>query len=270
MAMRPSSRMRQEVRVAAAAFAEQVVGGHAHVGEGQLVGVGSVPADLVVRRRDGEAVAGHRRHQDGEISRPAVRRGSPVTAATVTRRVMSVPRVGDERLAAVDDPLVAVEPGGGRGCPGIRAASGSVSPKAASASPAAQGGQPLLLAALRCRTGRSASRPSPTAGLQRDRHDSSRRGPAPRWPGTAPRSRRPSRRTPQGRAGRTAPSPHLPDHVVRELVLRSAWSACGATTSRANSSTVLRSASCSSRTGGPHGFESGSDGTYPRRMVRKV
>ena len=48
----------QEVGVAPAAYAEQVVLGHDDVGVGDLVGVRSVPADLVGRRPNGDTVAG--------------------------------------------------------------------------------------------------------------------------------------------------------------------------------------------------------------------
>ena len=53
----------QEVGIAAAALAEQVLFGHPHIVEAQRVGVRGVPADLVVGGFDGESRGG-RRNQD--------------------------------------------------------------------------------------------------------------------------------------------------------------------------------------------------------------
>ena len=139
------------------------------------------------------------------LAEPSARR-SPVTAVTVTNRVIGGARVGDELLRAVDDPLAAVEHA--RSCAWRRR---PTPPRARSArsprAPCRRAGR----AATRCfcasvpkrKTGMA---PRLDAGLEGDRDATGRRGRAPRSRGTARSSRRPGRRTPRGTAGRTGPA----------------------------------------------------------------
>ena len=128
----------EELRVAAAALAEQVGLGHPHVVEAQRVGVGGVPAELVVRRLGDEAgrAAGH---DDREISAAAVV-ALPGAGGDGDQRGDVGAGVGDELLGAVDDPLAADELGLGLRRAASEPAPGSVRPKPASCSPATRSG----------------------------------------------------------------------------------------------------------------------------------
>ena len=96
----------EELRVAAAPLAEQVGLGHPAVLEGQRVGVGGVPAELVVGLLGGEAGRAGRHDDRAEIS--ARRRRSTTRAGARGHRDDAGDvgaGVGDELLGAVDDPL---------------------------------------------------------------------------------------------------------------------------------------------------------------------
>ena len=160
---------RQELRVAAAPLAEQVLGRHAAVGERQLAGVGGVPADLGVLLRDREPRRA-RRHDDGRdlllaaVGRPGDRgdRDQPGDVGA---------RVGDERLGAVDDPLAAVV--GDRAVvvvpPASEPAPGSVRPNAPIIAPErSRGSHSRFCSSVPNR--KIGIAPSETPGLQRDRH----------------------------------------------------------------------------------------------------
>ena len=159
IAIRPSSRMLQELRVAAAPLAEQV----------RLRAPGTSAKDsswvseafqptLEYVLADGEARACRLGTMIVEISLPSVpgARERPVTR----RPVMSVPGVGDERLGAVDHPLVAVQPG--RWSASRRARRCRRPARSARTRRAARprtGAAATGASAPRCRSGRSAWRP---------------------------------------------------------------------------------------------------------------
>ena len=104
---------REELGVAASALAQQVVGRDPGVGERQRVGVGDVPAELVVGRPRPRSPG----VPDGSDDRRDL--GAAVLAGAGARRDRDergdlAAGVGDELLRPVDDPLVAVEDGLGR------------------------------------------------------------------------------------------------------------------------------------------------------------
>ena len=112
MATRPSSSVARNCAEALAPRAEQVGLGDPAVVEGQRVGVTGVPAELVVGRLGGEARRAGRhddrrdlglRHPGGRARRNAGLRGDRDDGRDVR------PGVGDELLAAVDDPLAVDE-----------------------------------------------------------------------------------------------------------------------------------------------------------------
>ena len=123
----------------------------------ELVGVRRAPADLGVSRLDGEAGRAGR-HEDGrDLLAPvdlAGDRGHRDDRGDVGAGV------GDEGLAAVDDPLVGllVEHGPGRRAAGVRAEPRLGQPERGQRLAGDQPGQPGAAAAPRCRSGRSASR----------------------------------------------------------------------------------------------------------------
>ena len=149
----------QELGEAPAPLAEQVRRRHPAVVEGQLVGVRGGPADLGVGRRDGEARRTGR--HDDRWTAPCEPSGRvPVTAVTVTSAVMSVP----ELVMNAFEPLITHSSPSSTARVWVPPASepvpGSVSPKAASASPLSSLGSQVRLLLLEYRSGRSASRPA--------------------------------------------------------------------------------------------------------------
>src|ERR1700738_3152333 len=83
----------QEVGVAAAAFTEQVLRRHPHVVEAQRVGVGCIPAHLVVRGFRGVSRGGNR-HQDRRdllAAMPIPRVASLLPPGTPIPRVVPLP-----------------------------------------------------------------------------------------------------------------------------------------------------------------------------------
>ena len=157
----------EELGVAAAALAEQVAGGDARTLEGQRVGVGGVPAELVVGLLGGEAGRARRDHDRGDL-------GTAVLARAGARGDRDQagdrgPGVGDELLGAVDDPLLAVEDRLGAGGAGVRA--GARLGEAEAGQPLArdQRRQPLL-ALLLGAVGEDRVDAEADAGLKRDAH----------------------------------------------------------------------------------------------------
>ena len=129
------------------------------------MGVGGMPAELVVGRLDGEARR-TARHQDRRDLRLAVRRragarrhghdGGDVGAG-----------VGDEGLGTVDDPLIAVEAGLGAGGAGVGAGLGLGQAEGRERATGHQVGQPALLLLLGA-VGEDRVDPEPDTGRQRD------------------------------------------------------------------------------------------------------
>ena len=138
----------EELAEAPAARAQQVLLRHPAAGEGQAVGVGRVPAELVVGRLDGEA-RGAGRHQDRADLGAAVLAGAGAGGDGDDRGDVGA-RVGDERLGAVDDPLAGglVEPGAGAGGAGVRAGVGLGQAERRERAAGDQVGQPALLLLL--------------------------------------------------------------------------------------------------------------------------
>ena len=148
---------REELRVAPAALAEQVLGGDPAVGEGELTGVGGVPAHLGVLLRRGEAPAYRHGTMIVEISlRPPC--SSPVTAVTVTSEVMSVPELvmNDFVPLMTHSPPSTGARRAGRAGVGAAAGLGQAERRRAPRRSTAAGA--TAASAPRCRTGRSASR----------------------------------------------------------------------------------------------------------------
>ena len=101
------------------------------------------------------------RHQDrGDLLAPV--RVSPVTAATATTAVMSVPELVMNALLPLMTHSSVGSSSTARVCapPASEPKPGSVSPNAASASPVTSRGSQVCLLLRRCRTGRSAWRPA--------------------------------------------------------------------------------------------------------------
>ena len=134
---------RQEVGVAAAALAEQVLLRDADVGEGERVRVGGVPADLVVRRLGGEAGRRHGHQDRGDLLLAAAHRAGDGGGRDQRRDARA--RVRDERLGPVDHPLAAVEHGGGAGAAGVAARTGLGEAEGAERAARDEVGQELLL-----------------------------------------------------------------------------------------------------------------------------
>ena len=157
----------QEVAEAGAALAQGV--GHRHPArlEDQLAGVGGVPADLPVGAAD-PVPGGAGGHDDVGDLVAAVRslaghRGDGDQGGAVQAGV------GDERLGAVDDPLVAVQGGPGGQRARVRAAARLGEPEGAEPLAGGQGPEPPLVllggAVAPDRHGRQADR-----GLEGDGH----------------------------------------------------------------------------------------------------
>ena len=103
-----------------------------------------------------------------EISaRPSAR--SPVRAVTVTHEVIGGPRVGDELLAAVDDPLAVDQVCPRLRRPGVRPGSGLGEAEAGERRAGDQVGQPGLLLLVGA-IGQDRVDSQPDRRLQRDRH----------------------------------------------------------------------------------------------------
>ena len=145
--MRPSSRVLRNWRKPSTALAEQVVLGHPAAAEGQAVGVGDVPAELVVGRLDGETGCAGGDHDRRDL-------GTTLVVGAGARRDGDDrgdgrAGVGDERLGPstthsrrpTSTALVRV-------APASLPASGSVRPNAASARPGDEVGQQALLLLL--------------------------------------------------------------------------------------------------------------------------
>ena len=155
----------EELAVAGALLAEQAVSRHTAVVEEQAMGVGDVPAELVVRRLDSEPGGAGRDQDRADLGR-AVRvlagtgrdghHGGDVGAA-----------VRDEGLGAVDHPLIALEPGPGAGGTGVRAGLGLGQAKGRQRPAGDQIGQPLLLLLLRA-VGKDRVDAQPDTGRQCD------------------------------------------------------------------------------------------------------
>ena len=130
------------------------------------MGVGGVPSDLLVRRGDAQPGCPGR-HQDAGDLLAAMplpgHRGHGDQPGDVGAGVC------DERLGAVDDPLVAVQHGGGRGPTGIGAGAGFGQPERAEHLPRGQLRQPLGLELLGAEPV-DGHRAQAHARFQRDRH----------------------------------------------------------------------------------------------------
>ena len=127
MAIRPSSSVLRNWRRPCPSSPRRFSAGTRTVVEGEAVGVGGVPSELVVARVDGEAGrAGG--HEDGADLRRAVVVGARAGGDRDDRREVAA-GVGDERLGAVDDPVVAVAGGAGAGGTGVGAAAGLGQPE---------------------------------------------------------------------------------------------------------------------------------------------
>ena len=152
----------QEVGEAPAPLAEEVLGGDPAVGEGQPVGVRGVPAHLPVGRLHLEA-RGAGRDDDGADLGLAGCRGSVRAVIGDDRRDVGA-GVGDERLLAVDDPLVGglVEHGAGAGAAGVAAGLGLRSGRSRRGSVRRTGRAASAASAPRCRTVKIGLAPRPT------------------------------------------------------------------------------------------------------------
>ena len=124
------------------------------------MGVGDVPAELVVGRLDGEAGRA-RRHDDRRDLAVAGPGGDGDQRGDVGAGV------GDERLGAVDRPLAVVEHGAGLGGAGVRAGLGLGQAEAGERAAGDEVGQPLLLLLVGA-VGQDRVDAEPDAGLEGD------------------------------------------------------------------------------------------------------
>jgi hypothetical protein len=102
----PALQVAQGDRIAPPALAEHLVGRHAHALEAKLAGVDMALAELVLLAQDREAFA-LRRHEKGADAPPLL---AGIGHGEDDHHV-GLGALGDELLGAVDDPMVAVEPG---------------------------------------------------------------------------------------------------------------------------------------------------------------
>src|SRR5699024_4351591 len=111
----------EEVREAAAALPQQVLLGHAHVLEQQRVGVGGVPAHLVVPGQGGEPGSVGGDDDAGQLRcGAAVGTGAlPGDGGDGDQGGDGGAGVGDELLGPVQHPLPVLEPGRGAGAAGV-------------------------------------------------------------------------------------------------------------------------------------------------------
>ena len=146
IATRPSSRVARNWAVAPAAVADEVGLGHAAVGEGQAMGVGGVPAELVVGRLDVEA-GRSRGDDDGRDLGLAVVAHAGASRHGDERGDVGA-GVGDEGLGTVDHPFAVVELGLGAGGTGVGARAGLGETEARERASGDQVGQPGVLLLL--------------------------------------------------------------------------------------------------------------------------
>jgi hypothetical protein len=135
----------EELGEPAAALAEQVLLRDAAVLERQGMGVGGVPAELVVRRLDCEALDAGRDDDRGDLVVAGLR-------GDRDERGDRGAGVRDELLGAVDDPLAVLQPGLGLGGPSVGAGLGLGEPEPGERVAGREVGEPalfLLLGAVR-------------------------------------------------------------------------------------------------------------------------
>src|SRR5699024_9787114 len=137
----------QEVRVAASAFAEQVLFGHLHIVEGERVRVRGVPADLVIGRFGGEAGGAGRDHDRRNLGHltAGLRGPGPGHGGGGNEPGDVGAGVRDEALAAVDRPGAVLQGGLGPGASGIGAGFGFGQAEGSQARGVGELGQPFLL-----------------------------------------------------------------------------------------------------------------------------
>src|SRR6476469_9549443 len=136
----------QELGVAPATLAEQVLHRDSTVRKGQFMCVRAVPADLGVALRHREAGRAARHDDRGDLLVPVV--GTAGDGGRGGKAGDPRAGVGDERLGAVDDPLAVPLDGGGQRRAGVRAATRLGEPEGAEQLAGTQPRQPLPLLLL--------------------------------------------------------------------------------------------------------------------------
>ena len=241
MAMRPSSRIGEELTEAVALGAEGVRDRDSARVEPQGMRVGRVPAHLPVRGLDGESRRSGRDDDGRDLARGVRARGHRHHGGD--RRS----RVRDERLRPVDRPTRRPRGAHASGSlPASLPASASVRPNAASARPAQRSGNQLLALFLGAVRGdRRGAEPHCRLERDGDRRIDSRQlldGDAQRREVGAGSAVLRREREPEQTEVAHRPAPTSRGNTCS----RSQRSACGAISCSAKSRTTLRKASCSS------------------------
>ena len=166
MAMRPSSRVLRNCLKPSPSLPSRWSAGTRQSLEGQAVGVGGVPAELVVGRLDGEARCAGRDHDRAEIcGEPSSL--VPVRAVTVTTEVMSVPELVMNALAPLTTHSSPSRTRLGAGGTGVGAGVGLGQAERRERAPGDEVGQPALLLLLGA-VGEDRVDAQADAGRQRD------------------------------------------------------------------------------------------------------